>query len=260
MTSAFQIRNLSVSLRGRSLVSEVSLEIDPGEHVALLGASGSGKSLTAAAILGQLPDGMDVEGSMSVNGREIVLGRRRPRGSEEFAAVHQDPTTALNPMVRIDRQLAFPFLKSGLPRPQARVKAQELLVSVGISDPVRVLSGFSGELSGGQLQRVCIALALACRRAVLIADEPTTALDAISQGKVLDALRKDRGDSALLFITHDLEVAASLCTRAVVLHSGMIVEQASMEQLMAAPKHSYARELVDAARTNSQAIGQLVGA
>jgi peptide/nickel transport system ATP-binding protein len=256
MTSALVVRDLTVSLRGRALVAGLSFQMAAGERVALLGASGSGKSLTASAVLGQLPDGLTVSGSMQVNGRETVLGRRLDR-TGEFAAVHQDPATALNPMVRLGRQLAFPLLKAGHSGAEARGRAADLLMSVGLTDPERVLSGYSGELSGGQLQRVCIALALARRFTVLVADEPTTALDVISQAKVLDALRHGTGSTgAMLFITHDLAVAASLCTRALVMQSGRIVEEAPMDQLLAKPRHSYTRQLVEAAEAGTQVFAQ----
>ena len=261
MTSALVVRDMTVSLRGRALVAGVSFRIAQGERVALLGASGSGKSLTASAVLGQLPDGMSASGSMQVNGRETVLGRRGMDRTGDFAAVHQDPATALNPMVRLGRQLAFPLLKAGLSGVEARGRAADLLSSVGLTDPERVLSGYSGELSGGQLQRVCIALALARRFSVLIADEPTTALDVISQARVLDALRDCTGDTgAMLFITHDLAVAASLCTRALVMQSGRIVEEAPISQLLASPQHSYTRQLVEAAEAGTHAFAQGAGA
>jgi peptide/nickel transport system ATP-binding protein len=256
MTSALVVRDLTISLQGRALVAGVSFRINAGERVALLGASGSGKSLTASAVLGQLPDGMTVSGSMQVKGRDTVLGRRLDR-TGNLAAVHQDPATALNPMVRIGRQLAFPLLKAGHSGAEARGRVAELLKSVGLTDPQRVLSGYSGELSGGQLQRVCIALALARRFTVLVADEPTTALDVISQAKVLDALRHSTGSTAaMLFITHDLAVAASLCTRALVMQSGRIVEEAPMDQLLATPGHSYTRQLVEAAQAGTQVFAQ----
>jgi len=261
MTSALLVRDLTVSFRGSVLVDGVAFGIAAGERVALLGASGSGKSLTASALLGQLPAGMRVEGSMRVSGRDAPLGGQGRAGAGDFAAVYQDPATALNPMVRLGRQLTIPLRKAGLSASAARDKAAVLLISVGITDPGRVLSGYSGELSGGQLQRVCIALALACRSTVLIADEPTTALDVISQAKVLDVLMQGSGTAnSMLFITHDLAVAAALCTRALVMHSGRIVEQGPMDRLLAEPEHSYTRQLVGAAHAGANAFALEAGA
>ena len=252
MTSALLVRDLTVWFRGSTLIDKATFQIARGERVALLGASGSGKSLTAAAVLGQLPAGMGVAGSMQVNGRDTPLRARGLARAGDFAAVHQDPTTALHPMVRLGRQLTMPLRKVGLSARTARERAAALLSSVGITDPARVLAGYTGELSGGELQRVCVALALASRCTVLVADEPTTALDTLSQAKVLDALRKPSGtDHAMLFITHDLAVAATLCTRALVMHAGRIVEQAPMDRLLARPEHSYTRQLVAAARAST---------
>jgi peptide/nickel transport system ATP-binding protein len=260
MTSALLVRELSVSLRGRALVTGVAFGIAAGERVALLGASGSGKSLTASALLGQLPAGMRVDGSMEVNGREVPMGGRGLARAGDFAAVYQDPATAMNPMVRLDRQLTIPLREAGLSASAAREQAAALLISVGIKDPGRVLFGYSGELSGGKLQRVCIALVLACPCTVLIADEPTTALDVISQAKVLDVLAQGSGTAnAMLFITHDLAVAAALCTRALVMHSGRIVEQGPMDQLLDRPEHSYSRQLVEAAHAGAQAFALAAG-
>jgi peptide/nickel transport system ATP-binding protein len=248
MTPALLVDNLTVSLHGLALVNEVSFTIDPGEKVALLGASGSGKSLTAAALLGQLPPSMAVSGSLRIDGRYVQL-RRRPTDATGLAAIHQNPLASLNPLVRLGSQLAIPLRKTGLSARSAQEKAIELLISVGMEDPERMLSSYSGELSGGQLQRVCIALALACRSSVLVADEPTTALDAVSQARVLAVLAGPSASAqALLFITHDLAAADALCTRALVMRAGRIVEEAPMEILLAQPAHSYTAQLVEAAR------------
>jgi len=261
MPPALLVRNLTVSAHGRLLVAGSTFEIAAGEHVALVGASGSGKSLTAAALLGAVRPGMRVTGSLTLNGRDIQLGGRVRPPFADLAAVHQDPTTALNPMVRIGRQLAIPSRKAGLSAQAARERAGELLASVGIEYPERVLDGYSGDLSGGQLQRVCIALALACRSSLLIADEPTTALDTVSQAQVLDALaRPSEPAAAMLFITHDLAVAATLCTRAIVMQAGRIVDRSPMDELIARPSHPYSRELVDAARARSHAFSPAAGA
>lgn len=248
-----------MTLKGRALVDGVSFKIDPGEKTALLGASGSGKSLTAAALLGQLPAGMNVSGSLRVDGNEVPLSGSRADGGP-IAVIGQDPTTALNPMIRLGRQLAIPLQKAGLSAEAARERASDLLASVGLEDPDRILAGFSGELSGGQLQRVCIALALACRNSVLIADEPTTALDVVSQSKVLEVLaRTSAYMGAMLFITHDLAAAAVLCGQALVLKSGRIVEEGPMDTILARPEHPYTQQLVEAAYAGFEAFGLEAG-
>lgn len=262
MQPALLVQDLTVSIRGRTLIDSVSFTIDPGQRVALLGASGSGKSLTAAALLGQLPAAMSASGRLQIDGADVALPGRRTRRAG-ITAIHQDPMSALNPLVRLGKQLEIPLRNAGISVSAARQRALGLLGLVGIQEAERTMESFSGELSGGQLQRVCIALALACRSKVLVADEPTTALDTVSQAKVLDALslysesahsesaHSESADAgfpgAMLFITHDLAVAAALCHRALVLSSGRIVEEGSMESLVARPKHHYTQQLVDAA-------------
>ncbi|WP_442545635.1 ATP-binding cassette domain-containing protein [Arthrobacter sp. KN11-1C] len=274
MHPALLVRDLGVSLRGRALIDGVSFAIDPGQRVALLGASGSGKSLTAAALLGQLPPTMSVSGQLLINGAEVPLSRRRSSRAG-IAAIHQDPMSALNPLVRLGKQLEIPLRHAGFSASMARKRALELLGSVGIAEAERTMESFSGELSGGQLQRVCIALALACHSSVLVADEPTTALDMVNQAKVLEALtsysrsthskstHSESGSSpsgrsasaaAMLFITHDLAVAAALCHRALVLSSGRIVEEGSMESLVERPRHHYTKQLVEAAHAGFYAL------
>ncbi|MFH5877782.1 ATP-binding cassette domain-containing protein [Arthrobacter sp. NA-172] len=267
MHPALLVQDLRVSLRGRTLIDGVSFAIEPGQRVALLGASGSGKSLTAAALLGQLPTAMSASGRLQINGVDVPLSKRR--GSRAgITTIHQDPMSALNPLVRLGKQLEIPLRHAGLSASLARTQARELLTSVGIEEAGRTMESFSGELSGGQLQRVCIALALACRSTVLVADEPTTALDMVSQAKVLDALSlhsesvhseslhsesaqsaaaHSRSAGAMLFITHDLAVAAAFCPQALVLGSGRIVEEGSMRSLVERPTHHYTKQLVEAA-------------
>ncbi|MGO4586365.1 ATP-binding cassette domain-containing protein [Arthrobacter sp. 2RAF6] len=258
-----------MSLRGRALIEGVSFAIDPGQRLALLGASGSGKSLTAAALLGQLPAAMSASGRLQINGVDVPLSTRRSSRAG-ITAIHQDPMSALNPLVRLGKQLEIPLRYAGLSASMARQRALELLASVGIEEAGRTMESFSGELSGGQLQRVCIALALACRSAVLVADEPTTALDMVSQAKVLDALSLSSESAhstsahstsagstatgAMLFITHDLAVAAAFCHQAVVLGSGRIVEQGSMRSLVERPKHDYTKQLMEAAYVGFDAL------
>lgn len=237
---ALSVTDLALSLGTRRLVHPLTFSVEAGECVALLGASGSGKSLTASALAGSLPDGITATGT-------ITFAPGTP-GPTRAAFISQDPATALNPLVPVGRQLAIPLLAAGSSRAEARTEAARLLSQAGIGETARILPCYTGQLSGGQLQRVCIALALACGSPVLVADEPTTALDAVTQLKVLETLRGWGADGrSLLFITHDLTAAAALCTRAIVMEAGRIVEQAPMAELLQDPQHPYTRRLVTAA-------------
>lgn len=251
------IAGLRVAFGGTPVVRDLDVTVEPGERVGLLGASGSGKSMTARALLGQLPSRARAVGSVKVNGHE-VLGTpavRRPP-SARVAHIAQDSATALNPLVRIDVQICHPLIRRGLTRSDAGAEAASLLESVGLPAPDELLRRYPGQLSGGQRQRVCIALALACRCPLLVADEPTTALDVVSQRRVIDTLLSytsvrdgERGPRAgLLFITHDLAVVAQVCERAIVLVDGRVVESKSMLDLLSAPEHPYTRSLVAIAR------------
>lgn len=237
---ALSVTDLALSLGTRRLVHPLTFSVEAGECVALLGASGSGKSLTASALAGSLPDGITATGT-------ITFAPGTP-GPTRAAFISQDPATALNPLVPVGRQLAIPLLAAGSSRAEARTEAARLLSQAGIGETARILPCYTGQLSGGQLQRVCIALALACGSPVMVADEPTTALDAVTQLKVLETLRGWGADGrSLLFITHDLTAAAALCTRAIVMEAGRIVEQAPMAELLQDPQHPYTRRLVTAA-------------
>lgn len=248
--TALEVDALVVSIRGRRVIDGVSFGVAPGERVALIGASGSGKSLTAGAVVGQLPTAAHAAGRIRIAGQD-VLGipvARRPQAAG-VAAVFQDSLAALNPLVSVGDQLAIPLRhRQGLRGRELADGAGALLRSVGLEDPARILRSWSGELSGGQRQRVCIALALACRTSLLVADEPTTALDVVTQAQVLDVLRTHSEGSALLLITHDLAVAAALCHRVVVLLDGQVVENGLVSDLLEAPRHAHTRQLVQAAR------------
>ncbi|WP_461172806.1 ATP-binding cassette domain-containing protein [Arthrobacter sp. Z1-9] len=244
---ALSVKNLVLSHAGRQLVHPLTFSIQWAESVALLGASGSGKSLTASALTGTVPEGITASGEISFGTASRPGDCGSAAGNAGAALISQDPQTSLNPLVPVGKQLMIPLRRAGLSRNEALGEAALLLAQAGIEDPAAILPRYTGELSGGQLQRVCIALALACRTEVLVADEPTTALDAVTQLKVLSTLRAwaDEGRS-LLFITHDLSAAASLCTRALVLEGGRIVEEAPMTQLLRNPRHPYTRRLVEA--------------
>lgn len=234
----------------------------PGRRVALLGASGSGKSLTVLALLGLLGPQFGVQGSLRVAGRELPW-RQAPGRRPGMAAVFQDSQAALNPVVRLDRQLlpAVARRRHVGTAAAGRIVA-DLLDEVGFEDPERILGAHPSQLSGGQRQRVCLALALAASPDLLVADEPTTALDMISQRHVVDALRRCTGEgrSSLLFVTHDLAVAAELCDDVVVLAHGRVVEAGPMQQVVRSPRAAFTASLVDAARAGLRPVAAPLGA
>ena len=250
-----EVTHLQLAIQGQTKVHDISFSLAAGERVGLLGASGSGKSLTARALLGALPATTQVSGSILFCGEEIAHRpvQRRPARCRP-AALFQDASTALNPLVTVEKQLRMAMQSTDLAHQQP---LHALLLSVGFDDPEMILSRYPGELSGGQRQRVCLSLALLCQRPLLIADEPTTALDVMSQAQVLSTLRAyscSNPDSALLFITHDIAVAASLCHRLLVMKDGYLVEQGDTRTVIDHPQHEYTRALVQAARQQDQVL------
>ncbi|GAB2657268.1 dipeptide ABC transporter ATP-binding protein [Nocardia goodfellowii] len=252
------IRNLRVHFGSRTVVHGVDVEVRPGEVVALVGESGSGKSLTARAALGLLPAGATASGSVRVADTEVVGAAEAElhalRGIRA-AMVFQEPQTALNPVQKIGTQIVRALrahhARTGsgtLSKAAARARAVELLRMVEIPEPERRLDWYPHQLSGGQKQRVVIALALSGEPDLLIADEPTTALDVTVQAEILEllrALRRSQG-TAVLFITHNLGVVAEIADRVVVLRAGRVVEQQTVHGLFAAPEEAYTRELLAA--------------
>lgn len=246
--SGLVVRDLTMRVHGRTLVDGVGFSVEPGERLCLLGASGSGKSLTARAVVGQSLPGMTLSGRVLVDGCDVA-GRppsRRPANAR-VAMVFQDSASALHPLITIGSQIGATLRRHGAPAAEVSGRARDLLASVGLDTP-GMASRVPSQLSGGQRQRVCIALALASRPGVLIADEPTTALDVVAQATVLEVLREqvDAG-TALVFITHDLAVATSLCERAVVLANGQVIEEGPLPELLWEAEHAYTRELSAAA-------------
>ena len=249
--SLLEVGDLHVTFRRRGrrdvrAVDGVSFRVDPGETVGIVGESGCGKSVTSLAILGLLPGrGVAVSGSVLFEGRELLglteAEIRDVRG-REIAMIFQDPMTSLNPVLTIGRQIAEVLeTHFGLERGTAMLQAAELLDIVGIPAARARVKDYPHQLSGGMRQRAMIAMALACRPKLLIADEPTTALDVTIQAQILDLLRgliRERG-AALILITHDLGVVAGTCEYVHVMYAGRFVEEAGCGELFARPRHPY---------------------
>ncbi|MFT6534054.1 MAG: peptide/nickel transport system ATP-binding protein [Alpinimonas sp.] len=260
------VRDLEITRDdGEKLVGPVSFEIRPGERLGVIGESGSGKSLAALAIIGLLPDGLSTRGSIQLGGRELVGAPERilntVRGTD-VAIVFQEPLTALDPLMTIGRQLAEPLHRRAvadgerLQRKHLGVLVRERLAEVRLPEPDAIARAYPHEISGGQRQRAALAIALAGRPTLLIADEPTTALDVTVQSEILnllDWLVEERGMS-LLFVSHDLAVVARIAPRVLVLENGLVVEKGVLADLLARPQHAYTKELVASALALDQAL------
>jgi oligopeptide/dipeptide ABC transporter ATP-binding protein len=265
-----EIEDLVVRFHTRSgavtAVNGVSLQVDAGQTIGVVGESGSGKSVTSLAVMGMVP-GRRTEvraGRLRFDGDELLRlpkkEMRRRRGSD-LAMVFQNPGTSLNPVVKIGRQITEALTAhERITRSAAARRAEELLDVVGVPDPRRVTASYPHRLSGGMCQRVMIAVALALRPKLLIADEPTTALDVTIQAQVLEVLRDLTRESgtALILITHDLGVVASMTERVNVMYAGRIVETASTETLFRSPRHPYTVGLIRSVARSDRAAGRLV--
>jgi peptide/nickel transport system ATP-binding protein len=251
------VTDLSIEIGGRVVVDSLGFTVENGQRFGLIGESGSGKSLTALAILGLLPDGATVSGSVLLDGVELLgLPDRELAGirGNRIGIVFQEPRTALNPLRRIGRQISEPLrIHEGLSRRDADARAIELAASVLLPEPERIVRLYPHQLSGGQRQRVAIAIALACSPAVLIADEPTTALDVTIQAEILALFDRliERSGTALIFVTHDLAVLSQVSTEVVVLAHGKAVESGPVSRILAAPQHPVTIGLLEAARATS---------
>lgn len=247
---SLEVRDLTVDIDGLRVVDGVSFDVPDGARVGLIGESGSGKSLTALAILGLLPAGASAAGSVRWNGRELIglpdreLARLR---GDEIGIVFQEPRTALNPIRTVGRQIAESIrIHEEATRRQALARAVSEASRVALPDPEGIVARYPHQLSGGQRQRVAIAMALACRPHLLIADEPTTALDVTIQAEVLELLRSLVQDDGmgLVFITHDLAVLSQIATFGVVLENGRVVEQGTVAHLLTDPVSPVTRGLL----------------
>jgi peptide/nickel transport system ATP-binding protein len=249
--SLLAIDKLSIRYGDSPAVADIGFSIEKGESVGLVGESGSGKSQTALAVLGLLPATATVTGSIRFDGQELlgadnkVLDQLR---ATRIAIVFQDPMQALNPFVSIGAQLQRILLQHDIGAPaDARNRVIEMLARVGLPDALRQYGAFPHELSGGMRQRAMIASALLARPDLLIADEPTTALDVTVQAQILDLLEDIREDTSLLLITHDLGVIAGRCERMLVVENGRLVEQGLTRDVFARPQHEHTTALINAA-------------
>jgi oligopeptide transport system ATP-binding protein len=254
--SLLQVEGLTVQIRGEggtvTIVDGVDYEVEERQIFGVAGESGSGKTISVLALLQLLPRGAQTSGRAAYRGRDLLTlsgrGLRQVRG-RELAMVFQDPLTSLHPMMTIGRQLSEHVrYHEGLSKSAALARAQELLGEVRLPDPKRALDAFPHQFSGGMRQRVAIASALVTRPKLLIADEPTTALDVTVQAgilRLLDRLRREHGLSVIL-ITHDLGVLSSIADHVSIFYAGRIVESGPTGELLGHPRHPYTRALLDA--------------
>jgi oligopeptide transport system ATP-binding protein len=269
-----EVRDLRVSFHTRDgvvrAVDGVSFDVAQGRTVGIVGESGSGKSVTCLSLLGliPMPPGRIEAGTARLDGKDLLAmdreALRRVRG-RRMSVVFQDPMTSLNPYLRISTQLTEPLrVHEGMGRAEARERAIAELAAVGIREPETRIDAYPHEFSGGMRQRVMIAMALITRPEILIADEPTTALDVTVQRQVLDLLRERQRTlgTAILFITHDLALVSELCDVVHVMYAGRVVESAPARELFADPRHAYTRALqrsIPALQPKGQALHVIPG-
>jgi len=236
------IESLSLNIQGRYLLRDVSFAMDSGDSLGLIGESGSGKTLTAKAILGLLPAHLKKEGRIFFDGSATI------NPGKDVGLVLQNPMTSLNPTLTTGRQMVETIrYHAGVSRSQARERALHFLHQVGISSPSLRFSQLPHELSGGMRQRVMLALAMAPEPKLLIADEPTTALDASTQVQILDLIQQvcRETECGLLLISHDLHVVSYVCRHVAVMNQGLLVEQGLTENVLNSPSHPYTRYLLE---------------
>jgi peptide/nickel transport system ATP-binding protein len=265
---ALAVEDLSVEFRTRSgtvkVLDHIGFSVDKGETVALVGESGSGKSVTAFAVMGILdPAGKVTSGRALFGGTDLLALSERDLAEQrgrELSMIFQNPRTALNPIRKVGQQIADVLVRhGGATRPDAPRAAVEMLKRVRIPDPERRAEAYPFELSGGMCQRIMIAIALACRPALLIADEPTTGLDVTTQAVIMDLIGELAHESgmATIFITHDLALAAEYCDRIVVMHAGHVVEAAPARALFARPHHPSSAKLLAATPGETASLAEL---
>lgn len=255
MDSILEVNQLSVSIKDSestfNIVEKIDFSIGRGEIVGIVGESGCGKSITSLSIMGLLPSNAITNGEVRLNGRLLSKLKkndiRKIRG-KEMAMIFQEPMTSLNPVYNIGFQISE-LIKNhtDMSKKEIKMRVLEMLQLVGIPRADEIVNEYPHQLSGGMRQRVMIAMAMSCNPDLLIADEPTTALDVTIQAQILDLMRnlqKSRNMS-IMFITHDLGVVAEMCNRVVVMYAGQVVEDSPVEELFENPKHPYTRGLID---------------
>ncbi len=255
--SILSVEDLQVSFKTDDglvrAVRGVSFDVKPGETIGLVGESGSGKSVTNLAVMGLIPKPPgNIDGGKALYKGEDLLQMSDSQLQEirgnQIAMIFQDPMTALNPLMTVEQQMTeITRLHMGLSKRDARDRAAEMLEMVGISSPVKRLRDYPHQFSGGMRQRVMIAMALSCEPDVLIADEPTTALDVTIQAQILDLLAElqERKGTSIILITHDLGVVAGVCHRVMVMYAGRVVEKAGVNELFESPRHPYTIGLLE---------------
>nr|WP_220488363.1 ABC transporter ATP-binding protein [Tessaracoccus sp. MC1756] len=244
----------------RRAVDGVSFTVDAAESLGIIGQSGSGKSVTALAIMGLLPDHAQVTGSIRLDGRELVgLPEREYRAlrGDDLAMIFQEPMTALDPTMRVGRQIGeVVALHHGDRRGRIRPEVLAWLGRVGITEPERIADSFPHELSGGQRQRALIAMALANRPGLVLCDEPTTALDVLVQRQILALLAEQLEGRSAIFVSHDLAVVRQIAARVIVMLDGRIVEEGPISSVIAEPQHPYTKGLIASARIDAVPPGE----
>lgn len=256
---ALSVDNLRLSIQSTKgkveAVADLTFSVAPGKTLAIVGESGCGKSLTALSLMKLLPSSITQDGGdIVLDGRSVVGLSDRAMASlrgSSIAMIFQDPMTSLNPLVTIGQQVSEAVsIHQNVPRTELQARALELLTLVGVSDPRSRLQQFPHELSGGMRQRVMIASAMACNPRVLIADEPTTALDVTVQAQILALLKElqSKYGTALVLITHDFGVVAQMADEVAVMYSGRIVEKGPVKEIFALPSHPYTRDLIACSR------------
>ncbi len=256
MTALLSVKNLTVEFTTRDgiapVIDDLSFDLAPGETLSLVGESGCGKSMTALAIMGLIPSppGRVASGSISLAGENLLQAsdtRLRAVRGNDISMVFQEPMTSLNPVFTVGEQISETLRRhQGLNRRQAKALSIEMLDAVQIPLPTRRINDYPHQLSGGMRQRVMIAMALACRPKVLIADEPTTALDVTVQAQIFDLMRAvgKETDAAIILITHDMGSVAEMAERVVVMYAGRKIEEGYVDDILARPRHPYTRGLI----------------